>query len=62
MYTFLFLAWTNMKISKELEDRERLDQLQFMQAGRGAVKKTYKYDPTQSQSPSSTTVQAKKQT
>lgn len=55
-------SWTNLKISKELEDRERLDQVQFMQAGRGAVKKTYKYDPTQSRLPSSTSVQAKKQT
>lgn len=54
-------SWTNMKIARQLEDRERLDQMQFMQAGRGAVKKTYKYDPTQPGLPAST-VQAKKKT
>jgi YidC/Oxa1 family membrane protein insertase len=40
-------AWTNMKITKEMEERQRLDELQFQRAGRGPVQKTYKYDPTQ---------------
>jgi YidC/Oxa1 family membrane protein insertase len=36
-----------MKISKELEERQRFDEIQFQRAGRGPVQKTYKYDPTQ---------------
>ncbi|CRL08337.1 CLUMA_CG021296, isoform A [Clunio marinus] len=39
-------SWTNMKITKELEDRKRLDTMMFQRAARGAVQKTYKYDPT----------------
>jgi YidC/Oxa1 family membrane protein insertase len=35
-----------MKISKELEERQRFDELQFQRAGRGPVQKTFKYDPT----------------
>ncbi|BET02391.1 60Kd inner membrane protein [Nesidiocoris tenuis] len=44
-------SWTNMKLSRELEERERLDQSNFLRAGRGAVKKTYKFDPTQPRPP-----------
>jgi YidC/Oxa1 family membrane protein insertase len=47
MYISCFSAWTNMRISKELEERQRFDELQFQRAGRGPVQKTYKYDPTQ---------------
>lgn len=54
-----FSAWTNMKISNELEERKRADDIQFMQAGRGAVKKTYKYDPTQAR-PNPSAISAKK--
>jgi YidC/Oxa1 family membrane protein insertase len=36
-----------MKITKELEERQRLDELQFQRAGKGPIQKTYKYDPTQ---------------
>ncbi|KAF4532115.1 hypothetical protein B566_EDAN004120 [Ephemera danica] len=39
-------SWTNMKITKELEDRQRFDEIQFQKSGRGPVPKTYKYDPT----------------
>ncbi|XP_063232812.1 mitochondrial inner membrane protein OXA1L [Bacillus rossius redtenbacheri] len=39
-------TWTNSKIVKELEDRRRVDELQFQRAGRGAVQKTYSFDPT----------------
>jgi hypothetical protein len=39
-------AWTNMKITKELEDRQRFDEIQFQKSGRGPVPKTYKFDPT----------------
>lgn len=42
-------SWTNLKISRELQDRERIDNANFQRAGRGAVKKTYKFDPTQPQ-------------
>jgi YidC/Oxa1 family membrane protein insertase len=36
-----------MKITKELEERQKLDELQFHRAGKGPIQKTYKYDPTQ---------------
>ncbi|XP_059614861.1 mitochondrial inner membrane protein OXA1L [Phlebotomus argentipes] len=39
-------SWTNMKITKELEDRRRVDEISFHRAGQGPVIKTYKYDPT----------------
>lgn len=35
-----------MKLTKELEERRRLDELQFQRAGKGPLVKTYKYDPT----------------
>uniref|UniRef100_A0A0A9X4G0 Mitochondrial inner membrane protein OXA1L n=1 Tax=Lygus hesperus TaxID=30085 RepID=A0A0A9X4G0_LYGHE len=44
-------SWTNMKITRELEERERLDNANFLRAGRGAIKKTYKFDPTQPRPP-----------
>lgn len=48
----MFLAWTNMKITNELESRQRLDELQFQRAGRGPITKTYKYNPTKQTSDS----------
>uniref|UniRef100_A0A182MRK6 Membrane insertase YidC/Oxa/ALB C-terminal domain-containing protein n=1 Tax=Anopheles culicifacies TaxID=139723 RepID=A0A182MRK6_9DIPT len=39
-------SWTNMKISKELEERARIDEIRFQKAGKGPLVKTYKYDPT----------------
>ncbi|KAL6424682.1 hypothetical protein ACFW04_009979 [Cataglyphis niger] len=39
-------SWTNMKISKQLADRERADAVQFSAAGKGPIIKTFKYDPT----------------
>lgn len=49
-----------MKITKEMEDRVRYDEMSFKRAGRGPIPKTYKYDPTKS-SPSLpvTAIQAK---
>lgn len=44
-------SWTNMRITRELEERERIDEINFSRAGKGAVKKTYKYDPTQTRPP-----------
>lgn len=51
-----------MKITRELEERQRIDEINFMKAGRGAVKKTFKFDPTQKDASDrmSTTLQAKK--
>lgn len=43
---FPILAWTNMKITKQLADRERADAVQFNAAGKGPIIKTFKYDPT----------------
>lgn len=57
LLTILSLAaWTNMKISKELEERQRIDEIRFQKAGKAPLVKTYKYDPTKS----SATIQAKK--
>ncbi|XP_047996074.1 mitochondrial inner membrane protein OXA1L-like [Leguminivora glycinivorella] len=39
-------SWTNMKISKELAERQRVDELIFTKAGKGPLQKTYKFDPT----------------
>lgn len=47
-------SWTNIKISKELAERQRIDEMMFTKAGKGPLQKTYKYDPTKM-----TTIQAK---
>lgn len=39
-------SWTNMKISRDLADRQRIDEMIFTKAGKGPLQKTYKYDPT----------------
>ncbi|XP_037928844.1 mitochondrial inner membrane protein OXA1L-like [Teleopsis dalmanni] len=49
-------SWQNMKISKELEERQQLNEIRFAKAGKGPLIKTYKYDPTK---PQPTAVQAK---
>lgn len=54
-----------MKITRELAERERIDEIQFQRAGKGALVKTYKYDPTKvkptNQQPiTATTIHAKK--
>lgn len=62
MIYFVFViipAWTNMKISKELEERQRIDEIRFQKAGKAPLVKTYKYDPTKAR-PSP--IQAKKRT
>ncbi|XP_058120165.1 mitochondrial inner membrane protein OXA1L [Anopheles ziemanni] len=53
-------SWTNMKISRELEERARIDEIRFQKAGKGPMVKTYKYDPTAPRPGASTTVNAKK--
>lgn len=35
-----------MKLSRELEGRKRLDEINFQKAGGGTLVRTYKYDPT----------------
>jgi len=35
-----------MKISRQLENREQADVMQFNKAGKGPLIKTFKYDPT----------------
>ncbi|EAT41659.1 AAEL006734-PA [Aedes aegypti] len=52
-------SWTNMKITRELEERARIDEITFQKAGKGPLVKTYKYDPTAPR-PSSNTISAKK--
>ncbi|CAH2049260.1 unnamed protein product, partial [Iphiclides podalirius] len=39
-------SWTNMKLSRDLADRQRIDEMIFTKAGKGAIQKTYKFDPT----------------
>ncbi|RZC41436.1 mitochondrial inner membrane protein OXA1L, partial [Asbolus verrucosus] len=51
-------SWTNIKITRELEERRKLDELQFQRAGKGPIVKTYKFDPTKQSSP--TSISAKK--
>lgn len=48
-----------MKITRELEERARIDEITFQKAGKGPLVKTYKYDPTTPR-PSSNTISAKK--
>lgn len=52
-------SWTNMKITNELNERQRLDEIRFQRAGKGPLVKTFKYDPTK-QRPQAAAVQAKK--
>lgn len=40
---------TNMKITRELAERQRVDAIQFQRAGTGPLVKTYKFDPTKVQ-------------
>lgn len=35
-----------MKLAREVEDRRRLDQINFEKAGTGPIVRTYKFDPT----------------
>lgn len=35
-----------MMMSREIEDRRRLDQINFERAGQGPLVRTYKFDPT----------------
>ncbi|XP_055687599.1 mitochondrial inner membrane protein OXA1L [Lutzomyia longipalpis] len=51
-------SWTNMKITRELEERKRIDEISFQRAGQGPIVKTYKYDPTKPRPPNA--VAAKK--
>lgn len=53
-------SWTNMKISRELEERARIDEIRFQKAGKGPMVKTYKYDPTAPRPGASSAVNAKK--
>ncbi|XP_075979419.1 mitochondrial inner membrane protein OXA1L-like [Anticarsia gemmatalis] len=39
-------SWTNIKLSKELAERQRVDEMMFTKAGKGPLQKTYKFDPT----------------
>lgn len=39
-------SWSNMKITRQIEERQQIDQIRFAKAGRGPLVKTYKYDPT----------------
>ncbi|XP_041771032.1 mitochondrial inner membrane protein OXA1L [Anopheles merus] len=53
-------SWTNMKISRELEERARIDEIRFQKAGKGPLVKTFKYDPTAPRTGTSSAVNAKK--
>lgn len=49
-------SWTNIRQSHEVSHRTMLDQKQFMQAGKGPLIKTYKYNPSRQTSAMSTDV------
>lgn len=53
-------SWTNMKITREIEERKRIDDIMFQKAAKGAIPKTYKFDPTKARPLSSIQAQAKK--
>lgn len=39
-------AYTNTKITRIVEERRNIDEIQFKRAGLGPIQKTYPYDPT----------------
>ncbi|XP_068232890.1 mitochondrial inner membrane protein OXA1L isoform X1 [Palaemon carinicauda] len=39
-------SWSNMKVTRELEERERYDEMRFKKAGAGPVVRTFKHNPT----------------
>ena len=49
-------AWTNQKITAELEDRQRVIQTTFKRSGTGPIQKTYSYDPTKQKSPTAQSI------
>ncbi|XP_055842083.1 mitochondrial inner membrane protein OXA1L [Episyrphus balteatus] len=51
-------SWSNMKITRQIEERQQIDQIRFAKAGRGPLVKTFKYDPTKA--PPATTVEVKR--
>jgi len=42
-------TWSNLRLQNELENRKRLDGINFERAGQGTVVRTYKFDPTKVQ-------------
>lgn len=38
-------SWNNMRLAREMSDRQQLDRIQFHKAGRGPIEKTYAYNP-----------------
>ncbi|XP_014219856.1 mitochondrial inner membrane protein OXA1L [Copidosoma floridanum] len=39
-------SWRNIKVARDVGDREMYDSLVFTKAGKGPIPKTYKFDPT----------------
>ncbi|GAB6033380.1 hypothetical protein CHUAL_013143 [Chamberlinius hualienensis] len=39
-------SMANVKISREIQERARVDEIQFRKAGMGPIQKTYPFDPT----------------
>ncbi|OXU26812.1 hypothetical protein TSAR_005043 [Trichomalopsis sarcophagae] len=52
-------SWTNLKVARELTARDIYDENMFEKAGKGAVPKTFKYDPTK-RHPVTNTILSKK--
>ncbi|XP_076670372.1 OXA1L mitochondrial inner membrane protein isoform X2 [Andrena cerasifolii] len=53
-------SWTNVKISKKLQDKKYADSMQFNRAGKGPLQKTFRYDPTKNQRTAATAILTKK--
>ncbi|XP_077299841.1 mitochondrial inner membrane protein OXA1L-like [Arctopsyche grandis] len=39
-------TWSNLKTTKEVENRQRTDEMSFNKAGKGPLVKTFRFDPT----------------
>lgn len=39
-------SWRNMQVTRELQDRQRYDEVRFAKAGTGPIVRTFKHDPT----------------
>lgn len=46
-------SMNNAKMAQQMEERQRVDMLNFKKAGQGPIQKTYSYDPTKAVKPGS---------
>lgn len=56
---FYIPDWKNSKTMVSVEERQRAEAIRFKEAGLGAIKKTYSYDPTKAKSDSAISAKSK---